>query len=122
MASDETEGTAEAHEHSGTVSYPYSLDWREKGLVSPVRLTLIPSTLYCKQAHTCKHMHTGQNNYSKLQTHRTAWQTALMSSRRFDVTELSAGESVKCPQFRGWLICMKQMAFGSFLEGRCSFI
>lgn len=24
------------HVHSGTVSYPYTLDWREKGFVSPV--------------------------------------------------------------------------------------
>lgn len=24
------------HAHSGTVNYPYALDWREKGLVSPV--------------------------------------------------------------------------------------
>ena len=32
----------EEHVHSGTVSYPYSLDWREKGFVSPVRPTILP--------------------------------------------------------------------------------
>ena len=26
----------EVHSWSGTVSYPYTLDWREKGFVSPV--------------------------------------------------------------------------------------
>ena len=34
----EREGeSASEHVMSGTVSYPYTLDWREKGLVSPVR-------------------------------------------------------------------------------------
>ena len=28
---------ATEHVMSGSVSYPYTLDWREKGLVSPVR-------------------------------------------------------------------------------------
>ena len=32
----EEDGTGADHVHSGTVNYPYALDWREKGLVSPV--------------------------------------------------------------------------------------
>lgn len=44
----EREGeTADEHVISGTVSYPYSLDWREKGLVSHVSI--------CKQSLVSMH-------------------------------------------------------------------
>ena len=39
----------EKHVPSGTLSYPYSLDWREKGLVSPVNRSFLYVTVHENQ-------------------------------------------------------------------------